>query len=166
MAAHWGTSMVLSTWLLLSLSSCVHGTGEQIPGTDGWDVPPVSGGDCPFSLGTTFPPRVKVDMKVGSRSSAHLMTDSMKSRSMSPWEYSPNVDHNRFPVVINEARCLHHGCMDSEGNVDLSMNSVPIRQEVLVLRREMRECVPVYKLDKQLVTVGCTCVRPITHYLK
>ncbi|XP_069830386.1 interleukin-17A-like [Dendropsophus ebraccatus] len=164
MAAHWETSMVLSIWLLLGLSSCVHGTGEQIPGADGWDVPPVFGGDCLFPPDTTFPSHVKVDMKVSS--SAQLVTDGVRSRSMSPWEYSSNVDHNRLPVVINEARCLHHGCMDSEGNVDLSMNSVPIRQEILVLHREMRGCLPVYKMEKQMVTVGCTCVRPITHYLK
>ncbi|XP_044160479.1 interleukin-17A-like [Bufo gargarizans] len=105
-------------------------------------------------------------MKVNGGSSAQLMTDSIKSRSMSPWEYSYNVDNHRVPVVINEARCLHHGCLDPEGHVDLSMNSVPIRQEILVLRREMRGCVHVYKLDKQLVTVGCTCVRPITQYLR
>ncbi|KAM3931031.1 interleukin-17A-like [Leptodactylus fuscus] len=166
MAAHWGTSMVLSTWLLLSLSSYIHGLEVQRPGTDGWDVPPVSGGDCPFPPDTTFPPRVKVEMKVGSGSSVQFMADSVRSRSMSPWEYSSNVDNTRFPAVIHEARCLHHGCMDSEGNVDLSMNSVPIRQEILVLRREMRGCVPVYKLDKQLVTVGCTCVRPIIQYLR
>ncbi|KAG8550746.1 hypothetical protein GDO81_021661 [Engystomops pustulosus] len=105
-------------------------------------------------------------MKISSEGSAQLMTNNIKGRSISPWEYnSPDVDHNRVPAVINEARCLHHGCVDPEGNVDLSMNSVPIRQEILVLRREMRGCVPVYKLDKQLVTVGCTCVRPIIHYL-
>ncbi|XP_075719665.1 interleukin-17A-like [Rhinoderma darwinii] len=165
MAANWGASMVLSTLLLLSFSTCVHGREEQILSTDGWDVPPGSGGDCPFSLDTTFPPRVKVDMKV-MRSSAQQMTHGVRSRSMSPWEYSPNVDNNRSPAVISEARCLHHGCLDSQGNVDLSMNSVPIRQEILVLRREMRACVPVYKLDKQLVTVACTCVRPVIQYLK
>ncbi|XP_072000289.1 interleukin-17A-like [Engystomops pustulosus] len=159
------TSVVLVSWFLLSLSSCVHGRDEEIPGTEGWDVPPVSGGDCPFPVDTTFPSRVKVDMRVSSRSSVQMMMESVRSRSMSPWEYSPDVDHNRVPAVINEARCLHHGCVDPEENVDLSMNSVPIRQEILVLHREMRGCVPVYKLDKQLVTVGCTCVRPIIHYL-
>ncbi|KAM3931036.1 interleukin-17A-like [Leptodactylus fuscus] len=166
MAAHWGTSMILSTLLFLSLNSYVFGREDQIPSANGWDVLPVSGGGCPFPQDSTFPPRVKVDMRISSGSSAQFMTSSIKSRSVSPWEYSSNVDNTRFPAVINEARCLHHGCMDSEGNVDLSMNSVPIRQEILVLRREMRGCVPVYKLDKQLVTVGCTCVRPIIQYLR
>ncbi|XP_040285779.1 interleukin-17A-like [Bufo bufo] len=156
----------LSTWLLLVFHSSAHGREVQVPGTEEWNVPPLSGGDCPFQVDATFPPRVKVHMKINGGSSAQLMTDSIKSRSMSPWEYSSNVDNNRFPVVINEARCLHHGCLDLEGNVDLSMNSVPIRQEILVLRREMRGCVPVYRLDKQLVTMGCTCVRPITQYLR
>ncbi|XP_069582959.1 interleukin-17A-like [Ranitomeya imitator] len=159
-------SMVFSTLLLLIFVSCVHGREEQVPGADEWETPLVSSGGCPFTPDTTFPPRVKVDMKVGGGSSAQLMADSVRSRSISPWEYSSNVDSNRLPVVINEARCLHRGCLDPEGHVDLSMNSVPIRQEVLVLRRERRGCVPIHKLEKQLVTVGCTCVRAIIQYLE
>ncbi|CAJ0951798.1 unnamed protein product [Ranitomeya imitator] len=159
-------SMVFSTLLLLIFVSCVHGREEQVPGADEWETPLVSSGGCPFTPDTTFPPRVKVDMKVGGGSSAQLMADSVRSRSISPWEYSSNVDSNRLPVVINEARCLHRGCLDPEGHVDLSMNSVPIRQEVLVLRRERRGCVPIHRLEKQLVTVGCTCVRPIIQYLE
>ncbi|XP_044160488.1 interleukin-17A-like [Bufo gargarizans] len=160
------STIIFSSLLFLSLNCHVFGREEELPSAYEWDHPPVSSKGCSLPLDTTFPLRVKVEMKVSSGSSAQLMTDSIKSRSISPWEYSSNVDNNRFPLVINEARCLHHGCLDPEGNVDLSMNSVPIRQEILVLRREMRGCVPVYKLDKQLVTVGCTCVRPITQYLR
>ncbi|XP_075056584.1 interleukin-17F-like [Mixophyes fleayi] len=95
-----------------------------------------------------------------SNHEAHDQSGSMKKRSISPWDYSFDVNNNRFPPRIAEAKCLHTGCLDSEGNVDISLNSVPIRQEILVIHREMRGCNPVYKLDKQLVTVGCTCVRP------
>ncbi|XP_075056900.1 interleukin-17A-like [Mixophyes fleayi] len=134
------------------------------PSTEEGDSYSVSGGGCPFPVDTTYPLRVKGDMKVSSRSYVQTMTNAIRSRSTSPWDYRSNEDNNRYPAVINEARCLHKGCVDSEGNVDLSMNSVPIRQEILVLRREMRGCIPVYKLDKELVTVGCTCVRPIIQY--
>lgn len=47
------------------------------------------------------------------------------------------------------------------GQEDHSLNSVPIKQEILVLRREQRGCVPSYRLEKRLITVGCTCVTPV-----
>ncbi|XP_075197740.1 interleukin-17A-like [Anomaloglossus baeobatrachus] len=160
-------SMIFSVLLVfLNLNSNVFGREDSSLGADDWEAPLVSNKGCPFTLDTTFPQRVKVDMKVGSASSAQLMADSVRSRSISPWEYRSNVDNSRFPAVITEAQCLHRGCLDPEGNEDLSMNSVPIRQEILVLRREMRGCVPLYRLEKQMVTVGCTCVRPIIHYLE
>ncbi|OCT81399.1 hypothetical protein XELAEV_18028219mg [Xenopus laevis] len=73
---------------------------------------------------------------------------------------SYDMDHNRFPTMIAEAKCRYNNCLDSEGNLDLSVNSVPIKQEILVLRREMKGCTPSFKLEKKMVTVGCTCVRP------
>lgn len=46
------------------------------------------------------------------------------------------------------------------------MNSVPIQQEFLVLRREPQGCSRSFRLEKVLVTVGCTCVTPIVRYVR
>lgn len=74
-------------------------------------------------------------------------------------------DPNRFPSEIVEAQCRHSGCINAEGQEDSSMNSVPIQQEFLVLRREPQGCSRSFRLEKVRVTVGCTCVTPIVRYV-
>uniref|UniRef100_A0A8C3F8B9 Interleukin-17F n=1 Tax=Chrysemys picta bellii TaxID=8478 RepID=A0A8C3F8B9_CHRPI len=81
-------------------------------------------------------------------------------------QHNINEDPNRFPQVIAQAKCRHYSCVDSTGQQDYSMNSIPIQHEILVLQRERRGCQHTYRLEKQLVTVGCTCARPIIHYLQ
>lgn len=75
-------------------------------------------------------------------------------------------DPNRFPSEIAEAQCRHSGCINAEGQEDSSMNSVPIQQEFLVLRREPQGCSRTFRLEKVRVTVGCTCVTPIVRYVR
>ncbi|XP_018417105.1 PREDICTED: interleukin-17F-like [Nanorana parkeri] len=114
-------------------------------------------GGCPPI--TKFPSSVKVNLNIIGQE-APAMSGDVRKRSISPWEYSYDVNNNRFPSTIAEARCLHTGCLDTEGNVDISLNSVPIKQEILVVYKEMKGCVPTFKLEKKMVTVGCTCARP------
>lgn len=73
-------------------------------------------------------------------------------------------DPNRFPQVIADAKCRLSGCVNSLGQEDHSLNSVPIKQEILVLRREQQGCPPTYRLEKKLITVGCTCAAPVVRY--
>ncbi|XP_072266166.1 interleukin-17A-like [Pyxicephalus adspersus] len=113
---------------------------------------------CPPTTG--FPSSVKVNLNLSGQE-ASSMSGDVRKRSISPWEYSYDVNNNRFPSMIAEAKCLHTGCLDAEGNVNINLNSVPIRQEMLVIHREMNGCVPTFKLEKKMVTVGCTCVRPM-----
>ncbi|XP_077346469.1 interleukin-17F-like [Lithobates pipiens] len=115
-------------------------------------------GGCPPV--TKFPSSVKINLNI-NRQNAPTMSGDLRKRSTSPWEYSYDVNNNRFPSTIAEAKCLHTGCLDAEGNVDINLNSVPIRQEILVLHREMKGCASTFKLEKKMVTVGCTCVRPM-----
>lgn len=75
-------------------------------------------------------------------------------------------DPHRFPSEIAEARCRHSGCINAEGMEDRSMNSIPIQQELLVLRREPQGCSSSFRLEKMKVTVGCTCVTPIVRYVR
>lgn len=74
---------------------------------------------------------------------------------------SPNEDSERYPPVIWEAKCRHLFCVNAEGKLDHHLNSVAIQQEILVLRREPRHCPHSFRLEKMLVDVGCTCVKPM-----
>ncbi|CAJ0951808.1 unnamed protein product [Ranitomeya imitator] len=111
---------------------------------------------------TKLPTTVKVSLNLTGQDSM-LMSGDVNKRSTSPWEYSYDRDINRHPIVIAEAKCEMAGCVDANGNVVPNLNSVPIRQEIFVLLREIKGCVPVFKLEKKMVTVGCTCLRPIIH---
>ncbi|XP_073442713.1 interleukin-17A-like [Dendrobates tinctorius] len=108
---------------------------------------------------TNFPTTVKISLNLTGQDSL-LQSGDVSKRSTSPWEYSYDRNMNRHPIVIAEAKCEMAGCMDADGNVVHKLSSEPIRQEIFVLHREMKGCVPVFKLEKKLVTVGCTCVRP------
>ncbi|KAM5256480.1 interleukin-17A [Ctenodactylus gundi] len=87
------------------------------------------------------------------------------NRSTSPWSLHRNEDPERYPSVIWEAKCRHWGCVNAAGQVDHHMNSVPIQQEILVLRREPQHCPPSFRLEKMRVAVGCTCVTPIIRHM-
>ncbi|NWY64013.1 IL17C protein, partial [Erithacus rubecula] len=89
-------------------------------------------------------------------------------RSLSPWRYRIDVDENRYPRKLAFAECLCGGCVDVKtGRETTSLNSVPIHQTMLVLRR--KPC-PLPGLPGHFaleaahiqVPVGCTCVLPRT----
>ncbi|XP_073529580.1 interleukin-17F-like [Phyllobates terribilis] len=75
-----------------------------------------------------------------------------------------STDTNRFPVVIAEADCLTFACVDTDGHESPDLISFPIQQEVMVLRREQKGCSFSYRLEGEVVTLGCTCVRPTISY--
>nr|QRW33321.1 Interleckin-17A/F1 [Lateolabrax maculatus] len=86
-------------------------------------------------------------------------------------QLSISHDDSLFPPTLSEARCLLHGCLDSEGQEDLSLESRPIMHQVLLLRRVRSagaESGPGhsyhYRLESRLIAVGCTCVRPIIQH--
>ncbi|OCT79087.1 hypothetical protein XELAEV_18030184mg [Xenopus laevis] len=113
--------------------------------------------DCQLPL--DFPPVVRAS--IGSGGQIRSLRIEIRNRSLSPWDYINDEDNNRYPNIIYEANCRHVGCLDPQGNMDPRLNSIPIRQEILVLRREMIGCTSSFSLEKKMVTVGCTCVRPI-----
>lgn len=78
--------------------------------------------------------------------------------------YSVKEDPNRFPHIISEASCRYTVCLDSTGkNLNYAMNSVPIQQEIMVLKRKHIGCKQSYWLEKQVITVGCTCAFPTSN---
>ncbi|KAG8445831.1 hypothetical protein GDO86_010570 [Hymenochirus boettgeri] len=101
-----------------------------------------------------------VDISVIDTSYMHsvIATAGIESRSLAPWQYRLDLDPERYPFVIAEANCISSVCTTEEENRDLF--SIPIEQEILVLRREQKHCGYRYKLEMQRVTLGCTCARP------
>ncbi|MBN3316590.1 IL17C protein, partial [Atractosteus spatula] len=91
-------------------------------------------------------------------------------RSISPWRYRIHVDENRFPKKLAYAECLCSGCIDpKDGTENLSMNSVPVEQTMMVLKRidcphrKLNERKYTYVVEYIKVPVACTCVIPKTH---
>ncbi|XP_072189131.1 interleukin-17F-like [Excalfactoria chinensis] len=120
--------------------------------------------DCLNQEDPSFPTMVKVDIRIGSSDPASRMVHDIRNRSLAPWNYRLDEDPNRFPRVIADAECRLLGCLNPLGQEDRSLNSVPITQEILVLRREQRGCQPTYRLEKKLITVGCTCAAPVIQH--
>ncbi|XP_038610249.1 interleukin-17C [Tachyglossus aculeatus] len=92
-------------------------------------------------------------------------------RSISPWTYRIDEDSNRYPQKLAFAECLCTGCINVKtGQETSSLNSVPLHQTMMVLRR--RPCVPgalrtaaspvgfTFNVEYIQVPVGCTCVLP------
>ncbi|XP_020511795.2 interleukin-17F-like [Labrus bergylta] len=92
----------------------------------------------------------------------------LHNASISPWTYNISRDDSLYPPVLSEARCLLQGCLDSEGQEDLGLESRPIMHQVLLLRRVKSAGAESgsdesyhFRLESRLIAVGCTCVRPI-----
>uniref|UniRef100_A0A8C9FSB7 Interleukin-17F n=1 Tax=Pavo cristatus TaxID=9049 RepID=A0A8C9FSB7_PAVCR len=120
--------------------------------------------DCLNQKDPNFPTMVKVDIRIGRSDPASGMIHDIRNRSLAPWNYRLDEDPNRFPQLIADAECRLLGCLNPLGQEDRSLNSVPITQEILVLRREQRGCQPTYRLEKKLITVGCTCAAPVIQH--
>ncbi|NWS73479.1 IL17F protein, partial [Crotophaga sulcirostris] len=119
---------------------------------------------CLTPKDTKFPQTVRVNISISNMNQDTRTTLDVSSRSLAPWDYRIDEDHNRFPQVIADAKCRHSRCVDVNGQLDHSLNSVPIKQEILVLRRERKGCHQTYRLEKKIITVGCTCVTPLIRH--
>ncbi|XP_012787584.2 interleukin-17F [Sorex araneus] len=110
---------------------------------------------------------VRVNISIlGQRQGVPVLSQNFQNRSISPWDYNVTWDPHRIPSSIAEARCRYLGCLNAEGQEDSSMNSVPIKQEFLVLRGDPKGCSRSFQLERVWVTVGCTCVTPIVHQVQ
>ncbi|NWH74602.1 IL17F protein, partial [Piaya cayana] len=154
-------SLLLLLVLAVSARSSPRGRAAQPRrGKDGVRL----GEDCLSEKDPQFPTTVKVDVHISSPDHAFRMVHDVRNRSLAPWDYRLDEDPNRFPQLIADAECRLSGCVNPLGQEDRSLNSVPIRQEILVLRREQRGCLPTFRLEKKLITVGCTCATPVIHH--
>ncbi|CAG5927878.1 interleukin 17a/f3 [Menidia menidia] len=116
--------------------------------------------------------RVVLDSSVlippSSRFASHI-----SNASLSPWIYRETCVSSRLPRIISEAHCLTSGCLSPErGGEDLTLEVKPIQYEILVLHKIPRQIQTKkggkrkkrydFILGTQVITVGCTCVKPIT----
>ncbi|KAM4771250.1 interleukin-17F-like [Rhinophrynus dorsalis] len=117
---------------------------------------------CKGKRSRRIPSSMTVDLSVIDTSYLNSLVELVgdESRSLAPWDYSLNVDPNRYPHVISEANCHSLSCTDSDGKVNRDLISLPIQHDMMVLRREQKDCDYVYRLESQRVTLGCTCARP------
>ncbi|KAK5873511.1 hypothetical protein PBY51_018547 [Eleginops maclovinus] len=95
----------------------------------------------------------------------------LERASISPWTYNVTKDDSLVPQFLSEARCLLRGCLDLDGVEDMNLESRPIMQQVMLLRRVRstraeagKEPGYHYQLESRLLAVGCTCVRPTVQY--
>ncbi|XP_029352792.1 interleukin 17a/f3 [Echeneis naucrates] len=97
---------------------------------------------------------------------------SAANMSLSPWTYRDSFVETRLPQRISHAQCLTSGCVSlQDGGEDYSLEAKPISYHALVLHRVSKRNPKkrkgkkqrrryVFKLGLEVITVGCTCVRP------
>uniref|UniRef100_H3C5L1 Uncharacterized protein n=1 Tax=Tetraodon nigroviridis TaxID=99883 RepID=H3C5L1_TETNG len=86
-------------------------------------------------------------------------TDSIHSRSLSPWRWRSTTVRNRIPSTLWEAQCSSNRSPGGQTQVQ-DLNSVPIYRNILVLTRQNNS--RCYTASFRLVAVGCTSVREAT----
>ncbi|KAM5297465.1 interleukin-17C [Glossophaga mutica] len=99
-----------------------------------------------------------------------VLEADIHQRSISPWRYRVDTDENRYPQKLAFAECLCRGCISTRtGRETAALNSVPLYQSLLVLRRQpcSRDATGVpmpgafeFHVESIQVPIGCTCVLP------
>ncbi|NWR56232.1 IL17F protein, partial [Bucorvus abyssinicus] len=154
-------SLLFMLLAMLSTSSSAHGK-LMSPGLK--PESPFKQAGCLTQKDPKFPQTVRVNISISNTNQDSKATPDVSRRSLAPWDYRIDEDHNRFPQVIADAKCRHSRCVNLNGQLDHSVNSVPIKQEILVLRREQKGCHQSFRLEKKIITVGCTCVTPLIRH--
>ncbi|XP_041084225.1 interleukin-17A-like [Polyodon spathula] len=83
----------------------------------------------------------------------------LNERSLAPWTYENNVDLNRVPQVIQQAKCnTSHHCVirneDQETKIH-SLETIPFSVSIPVLRKNQHS---EYDLEFETMQVACICV--------
>ncbi|XP_068433659.1 interleukin 17a/f3 [Clinocottus analis] len=95
-------------------------------------------------------------------------TAAVANMSLSPWTYRESRVESRLPRQIFHAVCLSSGCLSLQGGGEnLALQAKPIYHQVLVLHRiskqrpgPKRRKRYSFRLGTEVISVGCTCVRP------
>uniref|UniRef100_A0A3P8R9Y3 Interleukin 17a/f1 n=1 Tax=Astatotilapia calliptera TaxID=8154 RepID=A0A3P8R9Y3_ASTCA len=93
----------------------------------------------------------------------HRHTRLLNNASISPWTYN-SFNHLLSPRFLHPQRSLPAaGLPELTGQEDRNLESRPIMHQVLLLRRIRPEGSADYhyRLESRLISVGCTCVKPV-----
>ncbi|XP_052002088.1 interleukin 17a/f2 [Xyrauchen texanus] len=82
---------------------------------------------------------------------------NIHNRSLSSWTWIPKISFHRIPQVIFEAQCQSEYCNYPYTGVDSRLNSLPIYQDILVLKQDTQDG-KCFRAVFERVIVGCTCV--------
>ena len=74
-------------------------------------------------------------------------------RSMCPWKYVSDIDHNRFPVRLNMAKCMCSNCAHN-------FECKPVLYTIPVLKKQCENGYYHWVQKMQLISVSCYCARP------
>ncbi|XP_075940917.1 interleukin 17a/f3 [Anarhichas minor] len=93
---------------------------------------------------------------------------TIANMSLSPWTYRESCVESRLPRRIFHAVCLTSGCLSLQGGGEnAALEAKPIYHQVLVLHKipkqrpgNRRRKWYGFRLGTEVITVGCTCVRP------
>uniref|UniRef100_A0A8D2ZNY1 Interleukin-17F-like n=1 Tax=Scophthalmus maximus TaxID=52904 RepID=A0A8D2ZNY1_SCOMX len=110
---------------------------------------------------------VRLVLDPSARPEISAFASAVANMSLSPWTYRDSCVESRLPRRISHAQCLTSGCLSLQGGgEDASLEAKPIHYQVLVLhrrnKRRGRKARQRYdfRLGTEVITVGCTCVRP------
>nr|XP_057901971.1 interleukin 17a/f3 [Doryrhamphus excisus] len=112
------------------------------------------------------------------RQMAPISVPDIANISLSPWTYRESRVASRVPRVLFNAQCLTRSCLSHPGGEeDAALQVKPIKYQVLVLHRipsqkqnniskkkknkKARRNKYKFRLGTEIITVGCTCVRPV-----
>ncbi|XP_044026311.1 interleukin 17a/f3 [Siniperca chuatsi] len=116
--------------------------------------------------------RLVLDPSVQSQINS-TSSSAIAKMSLSPWTYRDSCVASRLPRRISHAQCLTSGCLSLQGGgEDAALEAKPIYHQVLVLHRVPRQRHRNkggrkaknkydFRLGTEVITVGCTCVRPM-----
>lgn len=155
--------LVVRVLLVLSLAMLLHATTTKIK------VVRVKLDQGPGLKGRTVKMILDPSVQPEFISTSDSTTANM---SLSPWTYWESHNDSRMPSRISQAQCLTSHCLSLQGGgEDAALQAKPIQYQVLVLykvkrsrpnkegRRKARKQ-NIFRLGTEVITVGCTCVRP------
>ncbi|XP_070782406.1 interleukin 17a/f3 [Enoplosus armatus] len=154
--------LVLRALLVLGLATLLHATRK------GQAVQVRSGQGTRLKNKTV---RLVLDPSVQPQISS-MSSATIANMSLSPWTYKDSWVASRLPGRISHAQCLTSSCLSLQGGgEDAALEAKPIYYQVLVLHRVTRKRRNnkggrkardkyAFRLGTEVITVGCTCVRP------
>ncbi|XP_035534721.1 interleukin 17a/f3 [Morone saxatilis] len=158
---------VLRALLVLGLATLLHTTRtDQKVSVKLWRRTKLKGSIGRLVLDPSVQPQIGI-----------TSASTIANMSLSPWTYRESCIASRLPRHISHAQCLTSGCLSLQGEgEDTGLVAKPIYYQVLVLHRVPRQRHNNsrggkprkkydFKLGTEVITVGCTCVRPavVTH---